>query len=68
MVHTPIQIKKAMTMPAAKEALEKEWKKLEDKKAWLEAAFKEGATGTAREQRAPIKHARKEYQPKKKRP
>ena len=35
LVHTPIPIKKAMTMPAAAEALKKEWKKLEDKKAWL---------------------------------
>ena len=35
LVHTPIPIKKAMGMPPAAAALEAEWKKLEDKRAWL---------------------------------
>ena len=34
MVHTPISVKKAMNIPAAKAALEKEWTKLESKNAW----------------------------------
>ena len=34
MVHTPLPIKKAMQIPAAKAALEKEWSKLEGKNAW----------------------------------
>ena len=33
-VHTPLPIPKALRIPAAKEALEKEWRKLEIKKAW----------------------------------
>ena len=33
-VHTPLAIPKALKIPAAKEALEKEWRKLETKKAW----------------------------------
>ena len=33
-VHTPLPIPKAMQIPAAKEALEKEWRKLETKEAW----------------------------------
>ena len=35
MVHTPVSIKKALEMPKAKEALEKEWNKLEKLPAWL---------------------------------
>ena len=35
LVHTPIAIDKALQIPAAREALEKEWKKLEGRKAWL---------------------------------
>ena len=35
LVHTPIPIKKAMLMPAAAEALEAEWSKLENKRAWI---------------------------------
>ena len=35
LVHTPIAIDKALQIPAAGEALEKEWKKLEGRKAWL---------------------------------
>ena len=34
MVHTPISVKKAMNIPAAKAALEKEWTKLESRNAW----------------------------------
>ena len=33
-VHTPLPIPKALRIPAAKDALEKEWRKLETKKAW----------------------------------
>ena len=33
-VHTPLSIPKALKIPAAREALEKEWKKLETKVAW----------------------------------
>ncbi|MHC4952052.1 MAG: integrase catalytic domain-containing protein, partial [Planctomycetota bacterium] len=33
-VHTPVNIQKARKIPAAREALEKEWRKLETKKAW----------------------------------
>ena len=33
-VHTPLPIPKALQIPAAKEALEAEWRKLELKKAW----------------------------------
>ena len=35
LVHTPIAIDKALQIPAAREALEKEWKKLEGRKPWL---------------------------------
>ena len=35
LVHTPIAIDKALQIPAAREAWEKEWKKLEGRKAWL---------------------------------
>ena len=35
MVHTPIPMGQAMRIPAAKAAVEKEWKKLEDKNAWM---------------------------------
>ncbi len=35
MVHTPVSIPDAKRIPAARQAVEKEWKKLEDKKAWL---------------------------------
>ena len=40
MVHTPVPIKKALEMPKAKEAFEKEWTKLDKLPAWL----KEGAS------------------------
>jgi len=33
-VHTPLPIPKALQIPAAREALEAEWRKLESKKAW----------------------------------
>ena len=35
MVHTPVPISKALKMPKAKEAVDAEWKKLWNKKAWL---------------------------------
>ena len=35
MVHKPIPINKALQIPEAKAALDKEWNKLKDKKAWL---------------------------------
>ena len=35
LVHTPISIDKALQIPAARQALEKEWKKLEGRKTWL---------------------------------
>ena len=35
LVHTPIAIDKALKIPAARAALEKEWKKLEGRTAWL---------------------------------
>ena len=35
-----------------------------DKKIWLEDAFKQGASGTARDQWAPVKNTRKGYSPK----
>ena len=34
LVHTPVPIPKAMKIPAAKAAVDKEWKKLQDKTAW----------------------------------
>jgi hypothetical protein len=34
MVHTPIPMKKALTIPDAKKAVNKEWKKLEELPAW----------------------------------
>ena len=34
MVHKPVKLTDAFKIPAAKAALEKEWKKLEDLKAW----------------------------------
>ena len=33
-VHTPVSIQKALTIPDAKASLDKEWGKLENKKAW----------------------------------
>ena len=35
LVHMPVPMNKAMQIPEARKAVEKEWKKLEDKKAWL---------------------------------
>ena len=35
LVHTPIPMKKAMNIPKAIEAVDAEWQKLADKKAWL---------------------------------
>ena len=34
-MHTPISIDKALQIPAARQAVEKEWNKLEGRKAWL---------------------------------
>ena len=34
LVHTPVSIQKAKSSPEGRAALEKEWKKLEDKHAW----------------------------------
>ena len=48
-VHTPVPIPKALKIPAAREALEKEWKKLENKSAW--------DLGSVRERAAVIKEA-----------
>ena len=35
LVHTPVPIKEAMKIPEGKEAVDKEWNSLADRKAWL---------------------------------
>ena len=41
MVHTPIPMQEANRIPAAREAVEKEWRKLEAKNAWIMDSVRE---------------------------
>ena len=54
LIHTPIPIPKAMKIPKAKDAVDAEWKKLIDKKAWL--------VDTVREKKDVIREAREQGQ------
>ena len=52
LVHTPVSIPSAMKIPAAKEAIDKEWQKLIDLRAWT--------TETVREKREVMEEARQQ--------
>jgi hypothetical protein len=51
MVHTPVSIQKALQIPEARAALEKEWNKLETKRAWNTAKVRPKAEVIAESKR-----------------